>query len=41
MMKHENKLKEFSDSIKCDNIHNVGVPKEERERRGQKVYFRK
>ena len=29
---HENRLRELSGSIKCNKIHIVGVPKQEREK---------
>ena len=29
---NENRLREISDSIKCNNIHIIGVPEEEREK---------
>ena len=29
-MQNENKLRELSDSIKCNNIHIIGIPEEER-----------
>ena len=28
-MQHKNRLRELSDSIKCNNIHILGVPQEE------------
>ena len=31
IMQNENRLREFSDSIKHNNIHIIGVPEEERE----------
>jgi len=37
---HENRLREFSDSIKCTNIRVIGIPEEARER-GQKTYLKK
>ena len=30
IMDHENRLREISDSIKCNNIHIIGVPEEEK-----------
>lgn len=38
---HKNKLREISDSVKCNKIHIIGVPEEEERRRGQKIYLRK
>ena len=40
-MDHENRLRELSDSIKCNNIHVIGVPEEEVRERGQRIYLRK
>ena len=31
-MQNENRLKESSESTKCNNIHIIGVPEEEREK---------
>ena len=36
----ENRLREFSDSINCNNIHLIGIPGK-REKMGQKMYFKK
>ena len=42
IMEHESRLKELSDSIKCNNICIVGIPEEEEEdKREQKIYLRK
>ena len=39
IIKHDNRLREHSDSIKCSNIHIIRVPEEKD--RGQKIYFKK
>ena len=40
-MEHENRLRESSNSIKCNNIEIIGVPEEEETEKGQKYYLRK
>ena len=40
IMQHKNRLRELSDSIKCNNIYIIGVP-EDREKREQKIYLKK
>ena len=40
ILDHEGKIRELSDSMKCNNIHVIRVPEEE-ERKGQKVYLNK
>ena len=37
-MKNKNRLRELSDSIKCNNIHIIGVPEEE-EREREKIIW--
>lgn len=32
IMQHENRLREFSDSMKHNNIYIIGIPEEEREK---------
>jgi len=41
VLDHKCRLREFSDSIKPDNIHIIGVPEEEERGKGQKVYLSK
>ena len=38
-MPNENRLREFSDSIKRKNIHNTGVPEEEKIDKGAENLF--
>ena len=40
IIKHENRLRKFSDIIKRSNIYIKGIPKEE-ERRGKKIFLKK
>ena len=37
-MQHENRLKELSDFIKCNNIHIIGVPEEEKEKGTENLF---
>ena len=39
MMDHESRLREVSDSIKYNNIHTTGLPKEEEREKGEEVLF--
>ena len=39
ILDHKERIRELSDSMKCNNIHIIGVPEEER--KGQKVYLNK
>ena len=32
IMQHENRFRELSDSIKCNNIHILRIPEEKREK---------
>ena len=41
IMHHENRLGDLGDSIKCKNIDIMEVPEKMREKRRQKMYFRK
>ena len=36
IMEHENRLREITYSMKCSNIHIIGVPEEEERKRGRK-----
>ena len=38
-MEHKNRLRELSESIKHTNIHIVGVPEEEEERKGDRKFI--
>ena len=38
---HKGRIRELSDSMKHKNIHIIGVPEEEEERKGQMVYLNK
>ena len=38
IVQNKNRFKEFSDSIKNNNIHIIGIPKEEREEGTEKVF---
>ena len=42
-MQNADRLKELSDSIKCNNIHIIGISEEEEGERekGQKIYLKK
>ena len=37
-MEHEKRLRELSDSIKCKNIHIIGVPEEERKKGAENLF---
>ena len=39
-MPHENRLRELSDSIRCNNIHIIGVPEEEREKGAENIFLK-
>ena len=39
ILEHECRLRELSDSIKCNNIHMIGVPEEEERERGAEGLF--
>lgn len=41
MKKSKHNFKDLNDNIKQTNIHNLGMPEEERERKGQKTYLKK
>ena len=41
IMEQENKLRELSDYIKCNNIYIIGVSERKRKIRGQKIYLKK
>ena len=41
IMQKETRLRELSDSAKCNNIHIIEVPEEKREKRGQNIYLKK
>ena len=34
----ENRLREFGEFIECNNIHIIGVPKEEREKGAENLF---
>lgn len=38
ILHNENRCRELSDSIKCINIHFIGIPEEEREREAENVF---
>ena len=38
-MQNENKLRDHSDSIKCNNIHIIGVPEEEDRKKRAEDFF--
>lgn len=39
IMKNENMYRELSDTIKCINIHSLGVPEEKDRKKGEKILF--
>ena len=39
ILQHENRLRKLSDSIKCNNIYILGVPKEEEEDKGDRKFI--
>ena len=40
ILDHEGRIRDLNDSMKCNNIHVIGIPEEE-ERKEQRVYLNK
>ena len=38
MKRHEDSLRDLWDNIKCTNIHNIGVPEEEKKKGFEKIF---
>ena len=38
MKRHEDSLRDLWDNIKCTNIHNIGVPEEEKKKGYKKIF---
>lgn len=41
MKQSEDSFKDLYDNIKQTNVHNLGIPEEEKKEKGQKMYLKK